>query len=63
MRTIYSHDRHDLFYIISPCAEMTSDMNSMFTLQRKLFLYVLQYLNVNYSFVSLNCYISFVVNV
>lgn len=53
MRTIYSHDRHDLFYIISPCAEMTSDMNSMFTLQRKLFLYVLQYLNINYSFVCL----------
>lgn len=53
MRTIYSYDRHDLFYIISPCAKMTSDINLMFTLQRKLFLYVLQYLNINYSFVCL----------
>lgn len=32
----------------------------MFTLQRKLFLYVLQYLNINYSFV---CHLSSVVNV
>lgn len=31
MRTIYSYDRFDLFYIISPCAKMTSNINLMFT--------------------------------
>lgn len=53
MRTIYSYDRHDLFYIISPCAKTASDINLMFTLKRKLFLYVLQYLNINYNLVCL----------
>lgn len=53
MRTIYRSDRHDLFYIISPCAKMTSDIGLMFTLQREQFLYVLQYLNITYSPVCL----------
>lgn len=53
MKTIYSYDKHDLFYIISPCAKMASDINLMFTLKRKLFLYVLQYLNNNCNLVCL----------
>lgn len=52
MRTIYRSDRHNLFYIISPCAKMTSDISILFTLQREQILYDLQYLNITYSLSS-----------